>query len=162
MTLEEYRKAKHEDFFLAIIVKTVSWEAVHEVVVYLPEYPKGITVIKLLEIAVEQALAENNEPVTEENKKRIEEEVKQTISTQLESWVPVILLKHGEGYIDISEMIELDPEYEIRCLVPFDEYYDEGDYSFEEDDDGELYLAIDAEAFKDFADDYENGKFSKH
>lgn len=59
-------------------------------------------------------------------------------------------------------MVELAPEYEIRCLVPFDEYYDEGDYSFEEDEDGEPYLAIDAGAFNDFVDDYEGGKFSKH
>lgn len=97
MTLEEYRKAKHEDFFLAIIAKTISWEAAHDIVVYLPEYPDGITVIKLLEIAVEQDLVENNEPATEEKKKRVEEEVKRTISTHLESWAPVILLKHCEG-----------------------------------------------------------------
>ena len=160
MKLEDYRKAKHEDFFLAVIAKTISWDAAREVVVYLPEYPKGITVTRLLEIAVEQALAENNEPVTEENKKHVEEEVKQLISTQLESWAPVILLKRGEGYIDISEMIALAPEYEIRCLVPFKEYYNENDYSFEEDEDGEPYLEIDSGHFNDFVDDYERGKFN--
>jgi len=162
MTLEEYRKAKHEDFFLAIIAKTISWEAAHEVVVFLPEYPNGITVAKLLEIAVEEALEEHNEPVTEENKKRIEEEVKSLISTQVESWDPVILLKQGEGYIDISEMVELAPEYEIRCLIPFKEYYDEDEYSFEEDEDGEIYLAIDPGCFNDFVDDYEDGRFSRN
>lgn len=162
MTLEDYRKAKHEDFFLAVIAKTINWDAASEVIAYLPEYPKGIAVTKLLEIAVEQALAENNEPVTAENKKRVEEEVKQLISTQLESWAPVILLKRGDGYIDISEMIKLTPEYEIRCLVPFKEYYNEDDYSFEEDEDGNPYLEIDSYHFNNFVDDYESGKFSKN
>ena len=37
---------------------------------------------------------------------------------------PVILLKQGEKYIDLSEMKELcSDEYEIKCLVPMKEYY---------------------------------------
>lgn len=55
-TLEEYRQSKHEDFFLAIIVREISWEEATDVVMYLPEYPNGITVTKALELSVKEAL----------------------------------------------------------------------------------------------------------
>lgn len=158
-TLEEYRQSKHEDFFLAIIVREISWEEATDVVIYLPEYPNGITVTKALELSVKEALAESNEPVTEENKKRVEEEVKKTISTQLESSAPVILLKHEEGYIDLSEMKELGEEYDIKCLVPLGDYYEKAEYSFEEDDEG-IYLDIDTDPFDAFVEDYENGMYN--
>jgi len=159
MTLEEYRKAKHEDFFLAVISKKIGWEQAHEVVVYLPQYPEGITVLELMETSVEIALAENKVPITEENKKIIEKEVKETFSTFLEEWYPVILLKYGESYIDLSEMKELGKEYEIKCLVPMKEYYKEDEYSFEEDEGG-IYINIEPYPFSCFATDYEEGKFN--
>lgn len=158
MTLKEYREAKHEDFFLAIIVKEISWEDAADVVIYLPEYPNGITVAKALELSVEEALAESNEPITEENKKSVEEKVKKTISTHLQSWAPVILLKHGEGYIDLSEMKKLGAEYEIKLLIPLGDYYEKDEYSFEEDEEG-LYLDIDATPFNSFVEDYESGMY---
>lgn len=158
MTLKDYRQTKHEDLFLAIIVKEIRWEDAADIVIYLPEYPNGITVAKALALSVKEALAEHNEPVTEENKKRVEEDVKKTISTQLESWAPVILLKHGEGYIDLSEMKELGAEYEIKLLIPLGDYYEKNEYSFEQDEEGP-YLDIDATPFNSFVEDYESGMY---
>lgn len=157
-TLEEYRQSKHEDFFLAIIVREISWEEATDVVIYLPEYPNGVTVAKALELSVKEALAESDEPVTEENINRVKEDVKKTISTQLESWAPVILLKHEEGYIDLSEMKELGEEYEIKCIIPLADYYEETEYSFEENEDG-IYLDIDNDPFISFVEDYVNGMY---
>ena len=159
MTLQEYQEARHEDLFLAVVSRVLSWEEVKNVCLYIPDYPNGIIATDVLKISVEQALLENNEPVTEENVKNIEEEVKRTITTHLEECHETILLKYGNIYIDISQMAEFDPEYEIKCLVPLAEYYSKEDYSFDEGEDGP-YLSIDMEPFEEFVKDYSEGKFN--
>lgn len=158
MTMQDYRDARYEEFFLALVIRELDWEEAKDVVLNVPDYPDGITAIDALKISVEQALIENNEEPTEENKKRIEEDVKKSITTHLERWEYVILLKHGEQYIDLSEMNEMDSRYKIRVIVPFKEYYSEDDYCFEEDEEGP-YLSIEMDGFNKFVEDCEAGKF---
>ena len=69
------------------------------------------------------------------------------------------MVKHENGYIDLSQMQELDTAYKIVCQIPLSQYYGEGDYSFEEDEDGP-YLSIDMEPFEVFVKDYEEGKLN--
>lgn len=159
MTLNDYRMLRYEDFFLAIIKREMNWEDAEHVYLTIPDYPAEITAVELLRIAVDEALIENNEPLTDENRKRIEDDVKQTITPNLEEWYPVILVKKDTVYIDLSQMQELESEYKIICQIPLSEYYKECDYSFEEDEDGP-YLDIDMEPFNVFVKDYEEGKFS--
>ena len=158
MTLDDCKKFRYENFFLAIIKREMNWGDAENVFLTIPDYPFPMTALDLLKMAVEDAIAEKNEPLTEENKKRIEEEVKQSITPQLEEWYPIILVKHAEGYIDLSEMKELESVYKIVCQIPFSQYYKECDYSFKEDEDGP-YLNIDMEQFELFVKDYEEGKF---
>lgn len=159
MTLHEYRMLRYEDFSLGIVKREMDWKDAENVRLTLPNFPSELTALDLLKIAVDEALIENNEPLTEENRKKIEEEVKQTITPNLEEWRPVILVKHENGYIDLSEMGELAPAYKVICEIPFSRYYNENDYSFEEDEDGP-YLSIDMEPFNAFVKDYEEGKFN--
>jgi len=159
MTLNDYRMLKYEDFFLAIIKREMNWEEAAHVYLTIPDYPGEVTAIELLRMAVDEALMENNEPLTDENRKRIEEDVKRKITPNLEEWYPVILVKTEEGYIDLSQMQKLEPEYKIICQTPLSEYYKEGEYSFEEDEDGP-YLEIDMEPLEVFGKDFEEGKFN--
>lgn len=159
MTLNDCRLLRYEDFFLAIIKKEMDWDEAEHVLLTIPDYSHKISAANLLKMAIDEALRENNEPLTEENKKRIEEDVKQTITPNLEEWYPVILVKHENGYIDLSQMQELDTAYKIVCQIPLSKYYREGDYSFEEDEDGP-YLNIDMEPFEVFVKDYEEGKLN--
>lgn len=159
MTLAEYKNSRYEDLFLAVIKKEIDWENADKVILDIPDIPFDFTALDALENAVREALIENNEPLTEENQKRIEEEVKQTIGTHLEETNPVILLKTEEGYIDLSVMKNLEPEYKVVCLIPFKEYYGENDYSFNEDEDGP-YFEIDTDPLEKFFSDYEEGKFN--
>lgn len=158
MTLNEYRMLRYEDFSLAIIKREMNWDDAAHVWLTIPNHPFQITALDLLKMAVDEAIMENNEPLTEENRKKIEEEVKQTITPNLEEWYPVILVKHEDGYLDLSQMGNLENCYKIVCQVPFSQYYNESDYSFEEDEDGP-YLNIDMEPFNAFVKDYEEGKF---
>ena len=159
MTLAEYKNSRYEDLFLAVIKKAIDWENADKVILDIPDIPFDFTALDALKNAVREALIENNEPLTEENQKRIEEEVKHTIGTHLEETNPVILLKTDEGYIDLSVMKNLEPEYKVVCLIPFKEYYGENDYSFNEDEDGP-YFEIDTDPLEKFFSDYEEGKFN--
>ena len=157
MTLNDYRMLRYEDFFLAIIKREMNWKDAEHVFFTLPDSPEQITAIDLLRMAVDEALIENNKPLTDENRKRIEDDVKQTITPNLEEWYPVILVKQDDGYIDLSQMQKLETSYKIVCQIPFSRYYKECDYSFEEDEDGP-YLDIDMEPFELFTKEFEEGK----
>lgn len=159
MTLNDYRMLRYEDFFLAVIKRNLNWEEAENVLITLPHLSSPVSALELLKMSVEAALKENNVPLTDENKKRIEEKVKQAITPNLEERYPVILVKHETGYIDLSKMQKLEPEYQIVCQVPLKKYYKESDYSFEEDKDGP-YFNIHMEPFKLFVKDYERGKFN--
>ena len=157
MTLEQYRNSRYEDLFLAVIKKELDWNQAEQFLLTIPNSSYKVTAHDLLKIAVEEALRENGEPLTEENKKMIEEEVKQAITPHLEEWEPVILLKQDEGFVDLSRMEELDKEYKIICQISFSEYYGKYDYFFDEDENGP-YLIIDMGPFEEFVKDYERGK----
>ena len=159
MTLNDYKMLRYEDFFLAIIKRKIDWKEAEHIILTIPEYPYKITALNLLEMAIDEALIENNEILTEENRKRIEEDVKQLISPNLEEWYPVILVKYENRYLDLSQMQELENSYNIICQIPLSQYYKEGDYSFEEDKDGP-YLNIDMQPFNVFIQDYKEGKFN--
>ena len=158
MTLNDYRKLRYEDFFLAIIKREINWKDAEHVFFTNPYSSEQVTAIDLLRIAVNTILIKNNEPLTEENRKKIEDDVKQTITSTLEEWYPVILVKQEDGYIDLSQMQKLETTYNIVCQIPFSEYYKECDYSFKEDENGP-YLDIDMEPFELFVREYEEGKF---
>lgn len=158
MTLNDYKMLRYEDFFLAIIQREINWKEAEHIFLTIPEYPYKITALDLLKTAIDEALIENNELLTEENRKRIEEDVKQSISQNLEEWYPVILVKYGNGYLDLSQMQELESSYKIICQIPLSQYYKEEEYSFEEDKDGP-YLNIDMQPFNVFTQDYKEGKF---
>ena len=158
MTLNDFKKTRKEDLFLAVIKREMNWKDAEKVFFTLPGYSNPVSAQKILEIAVEEALFECKESVTPENRKKIEEEVKQSITPNLEEWYPVILAKYENGYLDLSKMEELDSTFQIVCQIPINEYYKELEYSFEEDQNGP-YLNIDMEPFNDFTKDYENGKF---
>lgn len=158
MTLNDYKMLRYEDFFLAIIQREINWKEAEHIFLTIPEYPYKITALDLLKTAIDEALIENNELLTEENRKRIEEDVKQSISPNLEEWYPVILVKYGNGYLDLSQMQELESSYKIICQIPLIQYYKEEEYSFEEDKDGP-YLNIDMQSFNVFTQDYKEGKF---
>jgi len=160
MTLKELRKARHEDIFLAVISRQLSWEESENLVMRTEEYPYGIRVSEALKICIEEALLESQKPLTEENIKSLEEEIKQTITSHLEESFNTILLKKDEYYIDLSIMTELDSKYKIKCLVEFNQYYSKGEYSFEEDEGGSPYLDLELEPFQKFWKDYEEGKFN--
>ena len=160
MTLNEYRKLRHEDFYLAVVKRKLDWEDAEHVFVTIPELNVRVTVVELLRMAVGQALIENNEALTDENRKRIEDDVKQTISPNLEDWYHTALVKYEDEYIDLYEMQKLDSSHEIVCIVPFNQYYKENDYSFEEDENDEPYFEMDMEIFDNFVKDYEEGKFN--
>ena len=157
MELNDYRKLRYDDFFLAIIKREMNWDEAEHVYLTHPDFPDKITAIDLLKIAVNEALIENDEPLTDENRKKIEDDVKKKIAPHLEEWYPVILVKVNGEYIDLSQMKKLDSSYKIICQVPFSNYHMECDYSFEEDEDGP-YLNIDMEPFELFVKNYENGK----
>ena len=159
MTLNDFRQLRHENFFLAIVKREMNWKDAEKVFFTIPDYPSPISALDLLDIAVEEALIEKNEPLTQENRDRIKEEVKRDITPNLEEWYPVILVKHETGYWDLSIMERLDPVYTIICQIPMNKYYRESDYSFEEDEDGP-YLSIDMEPFNDFVKDYQQGKLN--
>ncbi len=158
MTLNDYKMLRYEDFFLAIIKRKINWKEAEHIFLTIPEYPYKITALDLLKMAIDETLIENNELLTEENRKRIEDDVKQTISTNLEEWYPVILVKYGNGYLDLSQMQELESSYKIICQIPLSQYYKEEEYSFEKDKDGP-YLNIDMQPFNVFTQDYKEGKF---
>lgn len=158
MTLNDYRMLRYEDFFLAIIKREMNWENAEHAFFTLPGSTEQITAIDFLRIAVDEALIENNEPLTDENRKRVEDEVKQAITPNLEEWYPVILVKQENGYIDLSQMQKLDSSYTIVYQIPFSRYYKECDYSFEEDEDGP-YLNIDMKPFELFTKEYEDRTF---
>lgn len=157
MTLNDYKSLRSEVLFLAIIKREMNWQDAEKVFFSHPDFKEQITAHDLLEIAVKEALIENNEPITDEKKKEIEEEVKQTIASNLEEWYPVILVKQEDGYIDLSKMKKLETSYKITCQIPLSKYYKECDYSFEEDEDGP-YLNIDMEPLEQFSKDYQEGK----
>lgn len=154
MTLEEYRSTKIENFFCAIIVRKMTWEEAKNATFTVEGYSESMTTIDMLKIAVEQALQENGEMLTEENKKRVEEDVKSKILPHLEAEYNVILLKRGETYIDLSEMKELNmEEYLIKALVPLARYCKEEDYGFDEDESG-VYFEVRMELLEKFVEDY--------
>ena len=100
-------------FFLAIIKRKIDWKEAEHIILTIPEYPYKITALNLLEMAIDEALIENNELLTEENRKRIEEDVKQLISPNLEEWYPVILVKYENRYLDLSEC----KNWKIRTIL---------------------------------------------
>ena len=153
MTLEELRKSRIEDLFLAVLAKDIGWDKAKFVRLKTPEYPNGITALDAMKISVWQAIIENNEPLTEEYKMRIENEVKQQISTSLEEIYYTILLKHGETYIDLVDMKEISEDMKVKELVKFEEYFSKEEYSFEEDEDGP-YLDIERKNFEKFIENY--------
>lgn len=154
VSLEELRSASIEEFFLAVIVTKIDWDDAHNVKIFTEDYPNGISAIKALQICIEEALVECGEEITEARKKEVEEDVKRTITTQLEKAYPVMLLKKGEIYIDLSEMNVLDTEvYQVRYLTPFAQYYKREDFDFEEDECG-IYLNIELEPFFKFENEH--------
>lgn len=159
MTLKELREARHEDFFLAVVSRELSWEEAENECLFTEEYPNGICVKDVLRICVEEALSDVHEQITEEKIKSIETDIKQTTTSHLEECFNTILLKNGEHYIDVSVMEELNSEYKIKCLVSLDRYYNQGEYSFEEDEEGSTYLNLDLDPFDKFIKDYQEGKF---
>ena len=64
MTLNDYRKLRYEDFFLAIIKKEMNWEEAEHVFLTIPDYPCKITALDLLKIAVEEILIEKKETLS--------------------------------------------------------------------------------------------------
>lgn len=156
MTLKDYRNSRIEDLFLAVIVKRniVGWEDAHHLHITIPDEQLSITAQEVLNIAVERAIIENNEELTEENKSIKKKEIMENVTTLFEECYPVPLLKMKNGkYMDLSVMAELAQEFEIRCLTNFKEYYNEGDFSFEEDEEGP-YLNIEMEPFDNFFNEW--------
>lgn len=156
MTLEEYRATKKENLFLAIIKKNLNWEEAGDKTIFLEEFPEGISISDLLKFAAEGAIMESGEELTEERRQEVENEVKQTIMPCLEELTPVILLKvDEEEYIDLSTMEKFDSkEYEVKVKIPISQYFEDEDFSFEEDDEG-IYFSVDTEKFDSFTKDYE-------
>lgn len=155
LTLNDCKMLRYEDFFLAIIKRSLNWEDAENTFLTLPDFSEPITAIDLLRIAVDETLIENNEQLTDENRKKIEDAVKHAITPHLEEWYPVILVKYEDGYLDLSQMQMLEVSYEIVYQIPFSKYYKESDYSFEEDENGP-YLNIDMKPFELFTKEYEN------
>lgn len=158
MTLKQCNTFRKENLFLCVIKKEVNWEKADTIFLTIPGYPNQMTALDLLKMAVDEAIMENNENLTDEYKNRIEEEVKQQITPNIEEYYPVILAEADNVYYDLSIMKELDSEFKIIVKTPLSKYYPNADdFSFEEDEEGP-YLNIDMKSFNHFVDDYVNGK----
>ena len=157
MKLEEYRDLSSDKLFLAIIKKSVNWNEADRFYFDVPGFDNPISAADILEIAVKEALEENNEPISQENMERIRAEVQEAITPNLEEWYPVIVAALEDWYMDLSVMEKLDTSFEFEKLIPISCYYNNSQYSFEEDE-GEVYLSIDKVPFNRFVNDYESGK----
>lgn len=159
VTLEELRKTSFDDFFLAIVVRSLDWDEAENLQVFLAEYPEGITIGQLLTVCVEEALKESNDEITDERLAKVTEDVKSRIKPMLDEWYPLVLIKKGDNYIDLSSMEEtLDPQFKIRVIVPLRNYCNEEDYCFEEED-GKVCFFIENGVVEAFSKDYEDGEY---
>ena len=159
VTLEELQKTSFDDFFLAIVARSLNWDEAKDLQVFLDEYPEGITIKQLLKVYVEEALQEKNDEITDEMQAKVTEDVKSRIKPMLEEWYPLVLIKKGDNYINLSSMEEtLDSKFKIKVIVPLRNYCREEDYCFEEED-GKVYFFIENGVVEAFSKDYEDGEY---
>ena len=147
MTLEQYRRAKIENFSLVVISRKISSEEIEYVKIFIREPPKDES-----NMSVGDIIAEYKVPFSKESKTALEEEIKNSIIRYLEEVRLTVLLKYGDKYIDLTDMKILDQEkYEIRYSSPFSYYFTEEDYEFIKEEDGTISFIANIEKMNKIA-----------
>lgn len=134
ISLEDAKKLPITSMYMAIVCFPVSQESLPDVLKKIPDGTSASESIKKFNEAVDnsaESLAVDGKVFGIEKSEYIDA-LKQILCSAMTTASITVLAKTDDGWIDVGDCGYNIEEGEITCLEPFKDYYNEGEYSFEE------------------------------